>query len=143
MLSEKIKEYLKEESLYDETEDENYQRVITKLNIDQNSAFADFNTHTNAVTFSGKGNDLYNVCWFAINSSYYDQVKNMSIALKLPEEYIPLDSFEVEGGYFYNRNTGQVLELELGNNYVAFQNGTLQPQWEDFNSFLEWYFEIT
>lgn len=141
MLSEKIKEYLREESLYDETDDINYQQVIAKLNIDRNSAFADFNMHTNAVTFSGKGNDLYNICWFVINSSYYDQVKNMSIALKLPEEYIPLDSFEGEGGYFYNRNTGQVLELEL-RSYADFQNGTLQPQWDDFNSFLEWYFEI-
>ncbi len=142
MLSEKIKEYLREESLYDETEDVNYQKVIEDLNIDQNSAFADFNKHTNAVTFSGKGNDLYNVCWFAINSSYYDQVKNMKIALKLPEEYIPLDSFEGEGAYFYNRNTGQVFELELGHKNVGFQNGMLRPQWEDFNSFLEWYFEI-
>ena len=63
-------------------------------------------------------------------------------ALNLPEEYIPLDSFEGEGGFFYNRKTGEVLELELGQKLIDFQSGKLQPQWKDFNAFLEWYFEL-
>ena len=33
--------------------------------------------------------------------------------LGIPSEYLPLDSFEGEGGFFYNRNTGEVLEIEL------------------------------
>jgi hypothetical protein len=60
--------------------------------------------------------------------------------LKLPSEYIPLDSFEAGNGFFYNRNTMEVLHLELGkkiNNYIS---GNLSPQWKDFNTFLEWFF---
>ena len=66
----------------------------------------------------------------------------MQSALNLPKEYIPLDSFEGEGGFFYNRKTGEVLELELGQKLIDFQNGQLKPQWKDFNSFLEWFFEL-
>lgn len=66
----------------------------------------------------------------------------MQSALKLPEEYIPLDSFEGEGGFFYNRLTGEVLELELGQKTIEFQKGKLLPQWKDFNEFLEWFFAL-
>ena len=52
---------------------------------------------------------------------------------------LPLDSFEAEGGFFYNRNTGEVLEIELGEKLINFQNGKLSPQWKDFNSFLGCY----
>ena len=62
--------------------------------------------------------------------------------LGIPSEYLPLDSFEGEGGFFYNRNTGEVLEIELGEKLINFQNGKLSPQWKDFNSFLEWYFGL-
>ena len=72
----------------------------------------------------------------------FEQIESMRSALNLPEEYIPLDSFEGEGGFFYNRKTGEVLELELGQKLIDFQSGKLQPQWEDFNAFLEWYFDL-
>ena len=127
MLSERVKEYLKEKGLYDESEDADYQKVMDDLGIKLDTPFAQFNLYTNDITFSGKYNDLYNVCWFALN---------------LPEEYIPLDSFEGEGGFFYNRKTGEVLELELGQKLIDFQSGKLQPQWKDFNAFLEWYFDL-
>jgi hypothetical protein len=142
MLSEKVKEYLIEESLYDEMEDTNYQSVIIDLGIRLDTAFADFNLHTNNITFSGQSYEIYNVCWFAINSTYYNQIENMQSALKLPKEYIPLDSFEGEGGLFYNRNTEEVIEIELGQKLNDFLEGKMQPQWKNFNSFLEWYFEI-
>ncbi|QSI04590.1 hypothetical protein [Treponema pedis] len=142
MLSEKVKNYLIETGLYDETEDTNYQKVMLDLGIKLDAAFAQFNLYTNAVTFSGQAYDIYNVCWFAINSTYSEQIENMQSALNLPEEYIPLDSFEAEGGFFYNLKTGEVLELELGQKLIDFQNGQLQPQWKDFNSFLEWFFEL-
>ena len=114
MLSEKLKKYLIEAGLYDLTEDKSYQEVMIKLGIDLQTPFAQFNLYTNSITFSGRYSDIYNVCWFAINSTYFEQIGYMQSALKLPEEYIPLDSFEGEGGFFYNRLTGEVLELELG-----------------------------
>ncbi|WP_311378724.1 hypothetical protein [Alloprevotella tannerae] len=143
MLSEKIKNYLIESRLYDDTADEAYQKVISNLGIDLETPFAQFNLYTNAVTFTGNRAELYNVCWFAINSIYYEQMASMRSVFRLPEEYIPLDSFEGEGGFFYNRNTGEVLELTLGQVYEDFQQGRLKPQWPDFNIFLEWYFDLS
>lgn len=142
MLSKKIKSYLIQEALYSENDDTNYKTVMSDLGVDENTSFADFNLNTNSVTFSGQSSDIYNVCWFAINSSYFEQIKNMQSALKLPVEYLPLDSFEAEGGFFYNKRTGEVLELELGEKLNAFHQGKLQPQWKDFNAFLEWYFTL-
>lgn len=142
MLSQKVKDYLIAEGLYDEADDKQYKKVILDLNIPLNTAFADLNLHTNVVNFSGKLRDLYNVCWFAINTNFELNIEATHKVLKLPEDYIPLDSFEAEGGFFYNRKTGEVLELELGQKLIDFQNGKLQPQWKDFNSFLEWYFDI-
>ena len=66
MLSERVKEYLKEKGLYDETEDADYQKVMDNLGIKLDTPFAQFNLYTNDITFSGKYNDLYNVCWFDI-----------------------------------------------------------------------------
>jgi hypothetical protein len=143
MLSKKVKDYLIEEGFFDETEDKQYQKVISDLDIPLDTAFADFNLHTNSVTFSGQLSDLYNICWFTINSGYLTQVDNIQKALKLPSEYIPLDSFEGEGGFFYNRKTGEVLEIELGEKLKEFLSGKLQPQWKNFNDFLEWYFELS
>ncbi|BDR57690.1 hypothetical protein [Xylocopilactobacillus apicola] len=94
MLTEKVKNYLIEADLYDETDDTSYQKVIEELNIDASTAFADFNLNTNSATFSRQLYDIYNVCWFAINSTYFEQIEWMQSALKLPQEYIPLDSFE-------------------------------------------------
>ena len=143
MLSEKIKNYLIESEFYDGTEDETYQKVMSDLGIDLQTPFAQFHIYTNQVTFSGKRAELYNVCWFAINSIYYEQMASMRSVFRLPEEYIPLDSFEGEGGFFYNRNTGEVLELTLGKVYEDFQQGRLKPQWPDFNTFLEWFFDLS
>ena len=73
---------------------------------------------------------------------YKRQIESARNILKLPDEYLPLDSFEAEGGFFYNRKTEEILEIELGEKLINFQNGKLLPQWKDFNSFLEWYFKL-
>ena len=79
MLSEKIKNYLIESRLYDDTADEAYQKVMSNLGIDLETPFAQFNLYTNAVTFTGNRAELYNVCWFAINSIYYEQMASMVV----------------------------------------------------------------
>ena len=94
------------------------------------------------MSFKGRVGSIDNICWYLIYSTYIQRTKSLQSYLALPEEYIPLDSFEGEGGFFYNRLTGEVLELELGQKLIDFQNGQLQPQWKDFNSFLEWFFEL-
>jgi len=142
MLSEKIKLFLENRNLYDESDDAAYRSVLEELNIPINSAFADFNLHTTAVTFSGRMYELYNVCWFALNSNYDLDLKAAREKLKIPNEFIPLDSFEAGSGFFYNKLTDSVVELELGEKLKKFLAGKLEPQWQSFNDFLEWYFEL-
>lgn len=143
MLSEKIKTFCKEKGWWNDDYTVEYADALRKLNIDLTSDFATFFLHVeDSPTFYGRHQELYQICWFAINTNYELAITFAHDALELPNEYIPLDSFEGEGGFFYNRSTGEVLEIELGQKLIDFQKGELQPQWHDFNSFVEWFFEI-
>ena len=143
MLSEKIKTFCKEKGWWDDDYMVEYADALRKLNIDLTTDFATFFLHVeDSPTFYGRHQELYQICWFAINTNYELAITFAHDALELPNEYIPLDSFEGEGGFFYNRSTGAVLEIELGQKLIDFQKGELQPQWHDFNSFVEWFFEI-
>lgn len=143
MISERIIEFLKESGWYDTTEDKSYEQALSDLEIALNTDFAVFNLSTNAMTFQGKTGSIYNVCWFYINSSYQEQIKAFQENFNLPKEYLPIDSFEAEGGYFYNKETGEVIELELGEKLTNFQKGIIDTKWDSFNDFLEWFFELT
>ena len=143
MLSEKIKTFCKEKGWWNDDYTVEYADALRKLNIDLTTDFATFFLHVeDCPTFYGRHQELYQICWFAINTNYELAITFAHNALELPNEYIPLDSFEGEGGFFYNRSTGEVLEIELGQKLIDFQKGELQPQWHDFNSFAEWFFEI-
>ncbi len=142
MLSIKVREFLESQGLYDASDDAAYRSVLEKLAIPLGSAFAEFHLHTTAVTFSGRKYELYNICWFALNSNYDLDLKAVRETLKLPPEYLPLDSFEAGGGFFYNHLTDAVVELELGEQLRNFLAGALPPQWNSFNEFLEWYFNL-
>ena len=143
MLSEKIKTFCKEKGWWNDDYTQEYADALRKLKIDLTSDFATFFLHVeDSPTFYGRHQELYQICWFAINTNYELAITFAHDALELPNEYIPLDSFEGEGGFFYNRSTGAVLEIELGQKLIDFQKGELQPQWYDFNSFVEWFFEI-
>lgn len=143
MLSEKIKTFCKEKGWWNDDYTQEYADALRKLNIDPTTDFATFFLHVeDSPTFYGRHQELYQICWFAINTNYELAITFAHDALELPNEYIPLDSFEGEGGFFYNRSTGAVLEIELGQKLIDFQKGELQPQWHDFNSFAEWFFEI-
>jgi len=143
MLSEKIKTFCKEKGWWNDDYTVEYADALRKLNIDLTTDFATFFLHVeDSPTFYGRHQELYQLCWFAINTNYELAITFAHNALELPNEYILLDSFEGEGGFFYNRSTGEVLEIELGQKLIDFQKGELQPQWHDFNSFVEWFFEI-
>lgn len=143
MLSEKIKTFCKEKGWWNDDYTQEYADALRKLDIDLTTDFATFFLHVeDSPTFYGRHQELYQICWFAINTNYELAITFAHDTLELPNEYIPLDSFEGEGGFFYNRSTGAVLEIELGQKLIDFQKGELQPQWHDFNSFVEWFFEI-
>lgn len=143
MLSEKIKTFCKEKGWWNDDYTQEYADALRKLDIDLTTDFATFFLHVeDSPTFYGRHQELYQICWFAINTNYELAITFAHDALELPNEYIPLDSFEGEGGFFYNRSTGEVLEIELGQKLIDFQKGELQSQWHDFNSFVEWFFEI-
>ena len=63
-------------------------------------------------------------------------------SLGLSDELILLDCFEGEGGYFYNLVTGEVIDLRLGDSLNNYLEGKAIKLWEDFNSFLEYFFGL-
>ncbi|GIP24313.1 hypothetical protein [Paenibacillus sp. J22TS3] len=145
MLSEKVVNHCKSKNWWFEDIEEEYQHALTKLGIDLHSDFAAFYLHAeDGPTFFSRRREIYQICWFMINSSDYRLgMERTHNVLKLPEEYIPLDNFEGEFGFFYNKNTDEVVALGLGQQMQDFCAGKLIPQWKSFNSFLEWYFELT
>ncbi|MDO6855330.1 hypothetical protein Q4599_17270 [Cellulophaga lytica] len=143
MLSEKIKTFCENKGWWYEDYTNEYANSLKKLDIDLKSEFALFFLHVeDSATFYSRGREIYQVCWFAINTDYDLNIKSNHKALKLPEEYIPLSSFEAESGFFYNRKTGEVIELELGDKLTNFQNGIIDTKWDNFNDFLEYFFEL-
>ncbi|MDO4880449.1 MAG: hypothetical protein Q3983_04145 [Capnocytophaga sp.] len=84
-----------------EREKEEFSKILIELDIPLNSSFAEFNLSTIGPTFSGRGYELYNVCWFKLYSKDLDYAIETALnILRLPKEYLPLDSFESESGFF-------------------------------------------
>lgn len=136
MLSHNVVEYLKVKGWWFDHAPEEYENALLSLNINLDSAAACFYLHAeDGTVFRGKKNDIYQLCWFIINTNYQQNITSAHDTLGLAKEYIPLDSFEGGGGYFYNRETGEVLEFVLGDK-------NLTPQWSDFNTFIEDFFGL-
>ncbi|WP_342571881.1 hypothetical protein MKY85_04270 [Paenibacillus sp. FSL R5-0749] len=143
MLSHKVIDYCQEQGWWHEDVPTAYEDALRKLEIDLHSDFAQFYLHAeDGPTFYSRHQELYQICWFMENTVYMEDMNVAQLTLGLPEAYIPLDSFEGEGGFFYNRRTGEVVLVELGESIERFLNGESKPQWADFNAFLEWYFVL-
>ncbi|MCC8368195.1 hypothetical protein J8V57_18435 [Xenorhabdus sp. PB61.4] len=145
MLPYKVKKYFSDQGWWDDSIHPEYLNALIELNIDLQSDFAQFYLHAeDGPTFHNRHREIYQICWFIINSNYDLEIKFTHKLLRCSEEeYLPLDSFEGEYGFFYNRKTGEVLEIGLGQEMLDFYEGKFKPQWKDFNSFLEWYFGLT
>ncbi|WP_426334120.1 SMI1/KNR4 family protein [Paenibacillus silvae] len=143
MLSTKVIEHCRVNGWWHEDVPVEYEEALRKLNVDLNSDFAQFYLHAeDGPTFYSRHQELYQICWVIENTVYLDDMNVAQLTLGLPEAYIPLDSFEGEGGFFYNRQTDEVVLVELGESIERFLSGESKPQWADFNAFLEWYFEL-
>lgn len=143
MLSEKVVNFCKTQGWWFDDASPVYEVELQKLGVDVPSDFAEFYLHVeDGPTFIQKGKEIYQVCWFSKNSNYDLALKRAHETLDLPKEYLPLDSFEGEGGFFYNKVSGEVVELSLGQNLTDVTQGKLKPQWSSFNKFLEMYFGL-
>lgn len=100
---------LKENGWWYDTPSEEYISALRELGIDPNSAIGQFYIHAeDGPTFTSKGVVLYHICWFLLFSTYELDMLRASDGLGLPKEFIPLDSFEGEVGFFYNKQTEEV-----------------------------------
>ncbi|WP_447872844.1 hypothetical protein [Serratia fonticola] len=145
MLSEKLINFCKQKNWWFDNVTHEYKEALITLGVDINSDFSHFYLHVeDCPTFFGRGREIYQICWFIINSNdYFLSVERTRNILRLPEEYIPLDDFQGEYGYFYNKKTQEVLGLGLGEQWHDFMDGKLKPQWADFTTFMEWFFELS
>ncbi|WP_034918011.1 hypothetical protein [Erwinia sp. 9145] len=143
MLSQKVKEHLKNKGWWFDDASEDYKNALGKLDIDQSSDIYFFYIHAeDGPTFYSRQKEIYQLGWFILNSTYDLNLKRTNNVLGLNDEFIPLDSFEGENGFFYNKKTGEVAELSLGKELEDFKSGNIKPQWKDFNAFIEWFFEL-
>ncbi|MEG3128388.1 hypothetical protein SC171_20615 [Pantoea cypripedii] len=143
MLSHNVKEYLKKQGWWFDDASDDYKDALSKLGIEPSSDISLFYSHAeDGPTFYHQKKEIYQLGWFILNSDYSSDLKRSHEVLGLSEKYLPLDSFEGESGFFYNKETGEVVLLTLGKELQDFKADILKPQWHDFNSFLEWYFEL-
>lgn len=143
MISQKVKDYLESKGWWFEEASEAYKSALKKYGIEQSTDISEFYCHAeDGPTFYSRQREIYQLGWFILNSDYALAIDRCHNILKLPSIYIPLDSFEGESGFFYNKKTGEVIQLSLGKELQSLQEGTFKPQWNDFNSFVEWFFEI-
>lgn len=143
MLSERLIDFFKQQGWWYQDASADYALELERLGVDAASAFGRFCLHVeDGPTFMHGGKELYQVAWFAKNTNYALALASTHDTLGLPREYLPLDSFEGESGYFYNRSTGEVLRVSLGTEFADFRQGRLKPQWPTFNDFLEHYFQL-
>lgn len=143
MLSNKVKDHCRREGWWYDDASSDYEVELLKLGIDLHSDCAEFYLHAeDGPTFLSNGHELYQLCWFSRNTNFDLALQRTHHTLGLCAEYIPLDSFEGESGYFYNSKTGEVVELSLGKSLEDFKSGNSSPQWRNFNDFIECYFGL-
>ena len=143
MLSDRLIDFFKQQGWWYQDASADYALELDRLGVDAASEFGQFCLHVeDGPTFIWRGRELYQVCWFARNTDYALAVRSCHATLGLPQAYLPLDSFEGESGYFYHRDTGQVLAVSLGSALLDFKEGGWTPQWLTFSDFLVHYFGL-
>lgn len=143
MISKKVVDYCKQQGWWYDDVSADYEIELKKIGVDTSSDFSQFYLHVeDGPTFMSCGKEIYQICWFSKNTNFDLALKRTHETLGIPIEYLPLDSFEGESGFFYNKLTGEVVELSLGGSLSEFKQGGLKPQWTSFNDFLESFFEL-
>lgn len=143
MLTNKIISFCQSNKWWFDDVEPTYNDALLRMGLDISSDFSQFYLHVeDGPTFTSKNGEIYQICWFINNSDYGGRLRMTREVLKVPEPYIPLDSFSGERGYFYNTETGEVFDIGLGSSLKKFMDGDLKPRWGSFNEFIEWFFDI-
>ncbi|TDV58516.1 hypothetical protein [Pseudomonas sp. LP_7_YM] len=143
MISKKVVDYCKQNGWWYDDASADYEVELKKIGMDISSDISQFYLHAeDGPTFMRGGKEIYQLCWFLKNTNFDLALKRTHETLEMPLDYIPLDSFEGEHGYFYNKTSGEVIELSLGDSMGNFKSGKLSPQWSCFSDFLESFFEM-
>jgi hypothetical protein len=143
MLSSKIVSFCQGKNWWFDDVEPTYRDALIRIGVDVSSDFSQFYLHVeDGPTFTSRNGEIYQICWFLNNSDYDGRLKMVRDTLKIPEPYIPLDSFPGERGYFYNKETGEVFDVGLGDSLREFVGGNMKSRWNGFNEFIEWFFDI-
>lgn len=138
MINDRLINFFKEKNWWYEYESEYYKKALKNLNIDMSSDFISFYLHVeDSTTFSSKNGEIYQLGWFLSNTDLMNYIFNINDILNISHNFILLNSFESESGFFFNKIDGSVISYILGEDINNPKN-----TWEDFNTFLIWFFDL-
>ncbi|AZQ11501.1 hypothetical protein [Shewanella khirikhana] len=143
MLSDKVIDFLKGNGWWFDEVSVPYKVALESIGISAETQIGFFYLHAEAgPEFFGEKGAMHQLCWFIINTDYVLGADSLRKSLGIPPELIPLDSFEGGGGSFYNSKNGQVVELCLGQSLIDYLNDGPTKSWDNFNSYLEYFFGL-
>ncbi|MBY4726082.1 MULTISPECIES: hypothetical protein [Burkholderia] len=143
MLSSKIISFCRDKGWWFDDVEPAYRDALLKIGFDISSDFSLFYLHVeDGPTFISKNGEIYQVCWFLSKSDYAGRMRMARDVFKVPESYMPMDSFSGGRGFFYNTQTKEVFDIGLGVDLEKLSNGGLNARWDNFNEFIEWFFGI-
>lgn len=142
MIDQRIVNFLKNKSWWFDDESEEYKSAILDIGLELEDDISKFFLHAeDGPTFLSKKIEMFQICWFQINSDYQGIVKASRNAYGISDDFIPLNDFSY-GAYFYNVKEKNVIFLDFGETLERFKEGEKPLSWNDFNSFLLWFFNI-
>ena len=142
MLDLKIINHFKNKGQWFDDVSSDYEQALSSIGLDLNSDISKFYLHAeDGSTFYSKNQEIYQMCWFIINSDYMDLLLSSRNAYDLSDDYIPLNDLS-NGTYFYNKKDHSVVFLEAGDVFLEFKSGNTRYKWDSFNQFISWFFEL-
>ena len=144
MLNQNVIAKMKEIGDYTEEKVEENLILCKKLGLEIDSTICQYFSHIyQSPDLMGRDSYvLWNLVWFEKEGGYSKEKSRLLNSLEISLDLFPLDSFEGEGGYFYNPSDRSVIYLELGENLQRFHSGEIVKKFENFNLFLEWFYEM-
>jgi hypothetical protein len=115
-----------------------YRRALSKLGIDQNTEIFEFmSTIVAGNCFSQHSGEQLRAVLNSIGE-IDPGVEFANVNWKIPPRYFPLTSLEGEGGFFYDKETKKVVDVELAH-IDEFMSGDVKIVGETFFDFIRWF----